>query len=103
MIDRDEDGVSITAFWTEALPCESCGEPTYQTRQWNAEYELWIAVDCSCSVPVPEMPVCDRQRQIVETAQTVGELLDRIKEHRQTCPVCGPVPIRPAWTESEAA
>lgn len=73
-------------FYTEALPCESCGTPTYQERQWNPEHELWVAVDCSCNTPTEPLSAC--LIAVFESAHTVGELLDSAQQHRQTCPVC---------------
>ena len=74
-------------FYTEALPCESCGRPTYRARVWNAEYELWIAVDCSCNVP--DEAICPDLLPLIVKARTVGELLAVCREHRRTCRRCG--------------
>jgi predicted RNA-binding Zn-ribbon protein involved in translation (DUF1610 family) len=108
VIDRDEDGRPTEAFYTEAQPCESCGEPTYRGRVWNPRFELWIATDCTCNLP--EQPVCPLLRPVIESAQTVGQLVDRTHEHRLTCPLCGPrqierkaQPAQEAEGESEAA
>lgn len=38
-------------FFTEALPCEQCGEPTSKPRKWNPDRQVWIAQDCPCSQP----------------------------------------------------
>jgi hypothetical protein len=104
MIDRDEDGYpEPKPFYTEAEPCESCGHPTYEARVWNQEHELWIAVDCSCNAPDQPIPAC--MIEVYEAAQTVGELCDAAKEHRQTCPVCGPRVLlerKPVESETEA-
>jgi len=78
-------------FYAEASPCESCGEPTYQERRWNPEYELWVATDCSCNAP--DQPVCPGLMPIIEACKTVGELMDRCKQHRRECRQCGPVEI----------
>ena len=88
MIDRDEDGYpdDPKPFYTEALPCESCGHPTFQGRVWNAEHEIWIAIDCSCNAPDQPLPAC--MIEVYRNAQTVGQMMDDIKAHRQTCPVC---------------
>ena len=89
MIDRDEDGYPTEAFYTVAEPCESCGEPTYRGRVWNAEYELWIAVDCSCNTP--SVPTCPALIPLLERADTVREVCQVIRSHRATCSLCGPV------------
>lgn len=94
-----------SAFYTEAEPCESCGMPTYLPREWNAEYELWIAVDCSCSAPAA--PICPALLPVFEREHiTVGELSALVKEHRKSCARCGGVvemPKREHGQEREAA
>ena len=78
------------AFFTEALPCESCGSPV-SNREWNAEHELWLGLDCSCSAPDQPIPEC--LIAVLEAARTVWELCDSVKAHKLTCPVCGPVQL----------
>jgi hypothetical protein len=92
-MDPDEDGYypPSTAFYAEAEPCESCGEPTFQS--WNAEYELWIAVDCSCNTP--NLPTCPDLIPLLTRVDTVCEVCQVIRQHRATCSLCGPVEIRP--------
>jgi hypothetical protein len=106
VIDRDEDGYPISEpFYAEALPCESCGHPTHLARVWNAEHELWIAIDCSCNA-APDVPLPACMIQVMEAAQTVGELCDSVKAHLRICPVCSPslLPERkPVESETEAA
>jgi hypothetical protein len=76
------------SFYTEAQPCESCGTPTYRAREWNAEHELWVAVDCQCSVP--DEPIAPCMIEVLEAAQTVNELMETCKAHLQTCLICNP-------------
>ena len=92
--DADEDGYfpPSKAFYAEAEPCESCGEPTFQGRAWNAEHELWIAVDCSCNAP--SLPTCPALLPLLQNADTVHEVCRVIREHRATCSLCRPVEIR---------
>jgi hypothetical protein len=93
MDPRDEDGYYPgKSFYAEAEPCESCGEPTFQGRAWNAEHELWIAVDCSCNAP--SLPTCPALLPLLQNADTVREVCRVIREHRATCELCGPVEIR---------
>ena len=93
MIDRDEDG-RPEAFFAEAEPCESCGEPTFRGRVWNQEHQLWIATDCSCNTP--SVPTCPLLIPLLQQADTVREVCKVIRQHRATCPLCGPVEIRQA-------
>jgi hypothetical protein len=109
-IDADEGHDFPSPFYAEALPCESCGEPTYKARVWNQEYQLMVAVDCSCNEP--DEPVCPGLLPLIEQAKTVGELMDRVKAHRKLCVQCGaPIPFpnskprrkEPAMIERQAA
>jgi hypothetical protein len=89
------------AFFTEALPCESCGQPV-QSRKWNPEYELWIGTDCSCQAPDQPIPEC--MIAVLEAAQTVIQLCESVHAHKLTCSVCGPVqlPRKPAAGETDS-
>jgi len=91
MTDRDEEDCLTEAFYAEAEPCESCGEPTYQARVWNADYDLWIAVDCSCNTP--SLPTCPALIPELEGAATVAEVCHVIRQHHAACPLCRPVLI----------
>lgn len=77
------------AFYVEALPCESCGNPTYLDRIWNTEHEIWIAQDCGCNAPSVPLPAC--MIAVLEAAKTVGQLCDSVRQHRAQCPVCSGV------------
>ena len=93
-IDPDEGREDLQAFYAEALPCESCGRPTWQGRRWDEEYSLWIAVDCGCNVAAA--PTCPLLIPLLDNCETVQEVCDVIRAHRQTCPKCGPTPISDA-------
>lgn len=91
-IDWDEAREFISPFYAIAEPCESCGEPTFKGRMWNAEHELMIAVDCSCNVP--DVPTCPLLIPILETCgDSVRAICKAIREHRATCSLCGPVKL----------
>ena len=89
--DYDNENGPRLPFYTTAEPCESCGEPTFKGRVWNAEHELWIATDCSCNLP--DRPTCPLLIPLLEKADTVREVCQVIRQHRKTCPKCGPQPI----------
>ena len=88
MINRDENGRPTEAFYAEAEPCESCGEPTSCARVWNAEYELWVAVDCSCNMP--SAATCPLLIPELQSADTVSEVCRVIREHKAHCHLCQP-------------
>ena len=106
-IDWDEGRNFPPPFYTNAVPCESCGEPTYQERVWYPEFQLWIAVDCSCNAP--QAPTCSILVPLLSEAVTVRQVCQVIRSHRASCPLCGPVEIRkrqtkePAQIQKEAA
>lgn len=85
-IDSDEGRDFPAPFFAQALPCESCGEPTYQARIWNAEYQLWVAVDCSCQIP--DEPTCPTLVPELDNAVTVREVCQVIRAHRAACQLC---------------
>jgi hypothetical protein len=75
-------------FYAEALPCEACGRPATK-RVWNAEFELWIGLDCQCATAeLPIEPRCMVEYRIVLAAEALGELSASVRAHRLTCPVC---------------
>jgi hypothetical protein len=107
-IDPDEGRPG--AFFATALPCESCGAPTFMGRVWNAEHQIWIAQDCACNVP--SEPTCPLLIPALTQAVTVRQVCRVIREHRRTCHLCkGVVEItqpkkthrEPARVEREAA
>lgn len=92
----------MTPFFTEAQPCESCGAPV-STREWNPEHELWVGTQGQCSCTAPDEPIPACMIEVLEAAQTVGQLMDTCKAHRDRCPVCNPklreLPKREPGTE----
>jgi len=78
-IDWDEGRDFPSPFYTNAEPCESCGEPTFKGRIWNAEHEIWIATDCSCNAP--EVPTCPNLVPLIAQAVTVREIVRVCKSH----------------------
>ena len=79
------------AFFAEALPCESCGLPTYEPRTWDEEHELWVAVDCGCLAPAD--PICPALAPLIMAVETVGDVVEVCKAHRKTCSRCGVAPV----------
>lgn len=80
------------AFYAEALPCESCGDPCQEDeRVFNPDWELMIGTKCSCAVAVQEQPVCpDLYRLFVSAAGTISELREIAQAHKTTCEFCTP-------------
>jgi hypothetical protein len=102
-IDPDEgreDSEGLKAFYADAKPCESCGHPTWKGRRWDEEFQGWIAVDCACNTP--SVPTCPPLIPLIEAAVTVAEICKVIREHRASCPLCGPTPFKRPETDSPA-
>ncbi len=78
------------AFFTQALPCECCGEPTTRPRIWNAQHEIWIAADCICNLPTAAPCLIPE----IESAHSVSEVSRILRTHRKTCMRCRPQEIR---------
>jgi hypothetical protein len=91
-IDWDEAREFLKPFYAEAEPCESCGRPTYKDREWDEESGLWVAVDCACNAP--DVPTCPALIPLIEEAMTVDGLCRVVREHRLSCPTCGPIQLK---------
>jgi hypothetical protein len=76
-------------FYTEALPCESCGRPA-ETRTLDVDSGLWIGVDCPC-ITEPDEPQCPALEGPILRARNVREIVQACKAHREYCPLCNPV------------
>ncbi len=76
-------------FYTEALPCESCGRPA-QERTFDPDSGLWIGVNCVC-VTIPDEPICSALEGPIMAARNVREIVEACKAHREYCPICKPV------------
>lgn len=87
------------AFYTEALPCESCGRPVDGERK-RAEWDSDLLVGPCCAVP--DVPFCSTIRPDLEHCTSVEAVAAAMEAHVQTCATCGPkgnqileIPTRP--------
>ncbi len=94
-------------FFAHATPCEVCGEPCSDTI-WIKEYDLQIGTDCGCNTP--QEPVCFEGLKVAREAKSVSEMLETMKQHVSTCPLCNQDIVRkdagretPATTEKKRA
>jgi hypothetical protein len=89
MIDRDEDGYP-DPFYMEALPCESCGKPIEGERHpaiWDTD--LMVGECCRVEeIEVPQEIRCRGEYDALMAGRTVGEMVDAVRKHRASCPVC---------------
>ena len=63
-------GDLVDSRWCELHSCDAGDEPEVQDPMYT----------------------CPERRRIVETAETVGELCDRVKAHETVCRECGGIP-----------
>ncbi len=88
--DTDWDSHLREPFYTEALPCESCGKPCDCERQ-PASYEPSLLVGPCCQVEeveTPDEPICPRLYMALMFSDSVAQIVLAWKLHNQTCPVC---------------
>jgi hypothetical protein len=92
-IDFDEgrDIDPREAFYANALPCESCGEPCEdrQTATWDPSLQVGPCCQFDAA-QIPELPVCEELYKLTMRAKTVGELMDIRRAHQTVCQVCNP-------------
>jgi hypothetical protein len=98
-IDYDEgrDRDPREAFYTEALPCESCGAPVDERRPAPWDESLQVGPCCyDLPLEVPEIPTCSDLYAVMMACVTVGELVDATKAHKAVCQKCGGMPLERA-------
>jgi hypothetical protein len=71
-------------FFTQALPCEKCGQPCDErvTAYWNKDLQVG-----SCCM-IPEQNVCSAFQVILAGCRTVDEVADAMRLHMATCGDC---------------
>lgn len=79
---------SLDPFFTEALPCEACGEPC-DTLEPDPEFpERMIGTDCSCR-RIPMGISCEDRGLIFERFEgSIQDLMAEVRLHVQSCRAC---------------
>jgi hypothetical protein len=98
-IDPDER----EPFFTEAEPCELCGEPCDELR-WHDEFALNIGTSCSCTFP--DLKMCPDFSTVLNLCDTGEEVLALFRAHLKKCRKCNGVvemPKAAPATTKEAA
>ncbi len=83
-------------FYTEGVPCESCGHPADE-RIYDAYYDLWLGTECDCAQP--NQPVCPDLQPLILECTGIRELLAVCNAHREKCSKCGDVVEMPVRKE----
>ena len=92
-IDYDEgrDIDPREAFYTHALPCESCGKPCDERHTATWDLDLQVGPCCAVDLSgIPEVPVCAELARVLMRCATVGQVSDAYQSHKQVCRVCNP-------------
>jgi hypothetical protein len=91
-IDYDEgrDIDPREAFYTNALPCESCGQPIDDRRPAPWDTSLQVGECCYFCVDfeVPNLPSCIRLWEAIENCKSVNAVRAVFSAHAYSCPIC---------------
>ena len=93
-IDLDEGREDLQPFFTEALPCETCGKPSEELHvpYWAPD----LHVGMCCAIHSDEWindtePTCDDLYRLVSHCKTVAEVSDAFEVHAHSgCLRCSP-------------
>jgi hypothetical protein len=89
--DWDSHLDSREPFFTQALPCESCGQPCDDRRPASWDPELLVGPCCELDLSqIPDMPVCEDLCKLLMRCATVGQVGDVFSTHRKVCRKCNP-------------
>jgi hypothetical protein len=79
----------IRAFYTHALPCESCGNPveTRKPAEWDPALQVGPCCEFSLNL-MPDIPVCDNLWPALERCQSVQDVELAMEAHRLCCGFC---------------
>lgn len=77
------------AFFTEAEPCENCGQPC-ESRTWVEGFNYWGCEDCAAeaAIVVYAENTCPALYDAVMRSKSVSEVQKAYREHKQSCPNC---------------
>lgn len=75
-------------FFTQAVPCESCGKPCEERRTATWDETLQVGPCCQEVDNTPSVPTCPTLYDLIMACRTVGEVCDVSKAHKEHCPVC---------------
>lgn len=90
-------GEPIQAFYTHALPCESCGKPVAERKPATWDPDLMVGACCEFDLSeIPNVLTCEALYRVIMRCTTVGEVRDAFTAHRLVCSFCRGED--PAWT-----
>ena len=96
MMDREispeegyRPGEPIRPFYTEALPCESCGNPVESRKPAAWDSSLQVGPCCEFSLNlIPDLPTCEALWPALEHCASIREVEIAMEAHRLCCGFC---------------
>lgn len=88
-IDYDEGRIDPREpFFTNAIPCESCGSPCDETRVALWDSSLNVGPCCYEEPSIPDVPVCPGLEAALMRFEVAHEVIAAMKEHQECCETC---------------
>jgi hypothetical protein len=75
-------------FFTEAIPCESCGSPCDETRQAPWDTKLNVGPCCYINASIPDVPVCQGMLDVIDSCPLTSSVAAAMEAHRECCETC---------------
>ena len=82
------EGPDFDPFFTEALPCEACGQPCDSRTPASWDSDLLVGPCCTEELETPSEPRCPIEYRLLEGPSSVQRINSMVREHRKDCPVC---------------
>ena len=87
--DYDEGRNEPQAFFTHAVPCESCGAPCDETRPAPWDTDLQVGECCYVNASIPDVPVCQGMLDVIDSCPLTSSVSEAMEAHRECCETCG--------------
>jgi hypothetical protein len=91
--DEGRDFDPREAFFTEAVPCHSCGQPCDELRRAEWDSDLLVGECCFQNASIPDVPACPQMIEVIKNCSLVSSVQEAMEAHRECCDVCS-VPMR---------
>ena len=79
----------VSPFYTESLPCESCGRPVEARKPAEWDSSLMVGPCCEFSLNlIPDLPVCEGLWPDLAYCTSVAEVETAMEAHRLCCAFC---------------
>lgn len=85
---RPHETLSSEPFFTEGLPCESCGKACNVTKPAEWDPRLLVGPCCSQSDSAPDVPVCPELLAVIDQCSLTSSVAAAMEQHRLCCGTC---------------